>query len=197
MARIQFVAAWMLCGLLPAFEAAPGPLFEVCGRQEYFKGKHGFQSVGRASEHAYKEFRALSRAEQIHPQNDEYFSYILRWEPEDGPPLYLHTAWQRASGGEREGNQVLFQVACPVHTTDTLRVYTLMHSHPTAWGSPGPSWMDLETATRYTNPDGSFRHLYLINNRGQLVAFKAKRSGGQTGRIRHAHPPRRNLDWLD
>jgi hypothetical protein len=50
----------------------------------------------------------------------------------------------------------------------------MMHSHRTgSREGAGPSRVDVATASRYRNPDGTY--LYLINNHGRLIPFKARR----------------------
>lgn len=201
--------ALSLC-LSTLLAAAPSPhghdhgqaLFEASGHDAYFHGKQGFSTLDRAKNHAFKEFQRGCHGGRIDPRRDEYFCYIYTHaHPTLGCTVFLHTAWQPAVYQEQAHGSRVHRVARPYEETGALRVFTLMHSHPTALpGGEGPSRVDVATASRYRNPDGSYRYLYLINNRGRLIPFKARRAvdpGDPTALAALPHKPRPGLDWVD
>jgi len=60
--------------------------------------------------------------------------------------------------------------------------------------------VDLATASTYKNPDGSFRYLYLINNYGKLIQFRARREVNPANPADVATLPLRpkvRTDWID
>lgn len=200
---LKFLSLALTVGVALAAEEVPaapdpGPLFEACGRDFYYHGKQGFPTVERARDHAFKEFKREVAAGRVDPSDREYFTYIFRLRRvKGGPRLFLHTPWVPAEDLGRRGGQHFFQASCPLQPKEDLRIYTMIHSHPTRGVGSGPSWADLATASRYRNKDGSYRHLYLINNLGKLVTFRA-RHPLEAGRA-SARPgqPRRHLDWMD
>lgn len=183
-------------------ERAPGPIFEAAGQDPYYRGKHGFRDVIHAKNHAYREFQREVRAGRIDPSRDEFFTFIYTLEPEDGRPLlFFHAPWAKARFLKRSNGCLQHQVQSPLAEGAGIRIFTLMHSHPTQLpGGLGPSRADVATASKYKNLDGSFRYLYLVNSRGQLVQFKARRDlSPQDAAALSRLPiqPRRAVDWLD
>jgi hypothetical protein len=60
--------------------------------------------------------------------------------------------------------------------------------------------VDVATASRYKEADGTYRYLYLINSRGVLIRFKARRDCDPThpeALARLPLKPKKPLDWLD
>ncbi len=187
----------------PLTAPAPGgSLWEACGQDPYYHAKRGFAGVLQARDHAYREFRREVAAGRIDPSVDEYFTYLCTFEdPGSGRTIFFHTPWLKATFLATADGCHRHQARCPVAETERIRIYTLMHSHPTR--SPegaGPSRVDVATASRFKNADGTYRHLYLINNGGRLLAFKARRDidpGDRAALASLPHRPRRGVDWLD
>ena len=185
---------------LPPAPTDGGPIWRACGQEPYYHCKHGFHGVVAAKDHAYREFRKAEAKGALDPSRDEWFCYIYTLEGPDRP-AFFHSPWQRAAFSGEDAGSLRHHVASPLAETAGLRIYTLMHSHPTRLGNGlGPSRVDVATASKYKNPDGSYRYLYLINSRGHLIQFKARRDiSPHDGAAMRSMPqlPRRSLDWLD
>ncbi len=182
--------------------ADPGPLWRAVGQDPYLHGKAGFRSPSRAVNHAVAEFRKGVRTGHIDPRRDEYFSYIYTFQPpEGGRRVFFHSAWKQAAFEKIEGGSMRHLVERPYAETGAVRVYTFIHSHPThGSGGEGPSRVDVATASRYRRPDGSYRYLYLVNNWGRLVRFKARRDidpQNQAALGMMPVRPRVRQDWID
>jgi len=194
--------ALLLPALLAMTPGPPdgGPIWRACAQDPYFHGKHGFHAVGAARDHAFREFRRAEARGALDPTRDEWFCYIYTLAG-PGQPVFFHSPWRRATFAGEDAGSLRHHVASPLAETAELRIYTLMHSHPTRLGHGlGPSRVDVATASKYKNADGSYRYLYLINSRGHLVQFKARRDiSPQDGAALRSMPqlPRRSVDWLD
>lgn len=201
MAFFNLVLPLLLAGATPSLDPG-GPLFQATGQDPYYHGKTGFATVTQARDHACGEFRQEAHRGRIHPAQGEYFSYIYTLgEPGAGRQLFFHTQWQPAVYVGTDHGSMKFIARRPFTDTDTLRVYSLVHSHP-RWqsGGAGPSRVDVATASQFKNPDGSYRYLYLINNHGRLIQFKARRDidpGDAAALSLMPVRPRAGMDWLD
>ena len=200
-----------LCLVLPVLLARADPpppepgghadlLFEACGRDPYFRGKRGFPDVVRTKDHAYKEFKREVRHGRLDPNRGEFFSYLYTLDL-GHRTLFFHSQWRPAVFEKAEGGSLHHLIQSPLVPTGTLRIYSMMHSHP-AWSAhgAGPSRVDLATASTYRNPDGSFRYLYLINNYGKLIQFRARREVNPADPAAVATLPLRpkvRTDWID
>ena len=198
---MPILALALLLGFEPE-PANPGPIWQAAGRDPYLLGKRGFPKLSRAVGHAVAEFHAAVRQRRIDPSRDEFFSYIYTFQPPGGGRrLFFHSQWRQADYEKTEAGSMRHLIRQPYAENGDVRVYTFIHTHPTGLGGgEGPSRVDVATASRYKRPDGSYRYLYLINNRGQFVRFKARRDtdpgnpaalGGMPVR------PRKRLDWVD
>ena len=181
--------------------ASDGALFEATGGLAYFRGKQGFPDVVHAKDHAYKEFTREVRAGRIDPSRQEFFSYLLTFHPPGSGAVFFHTPWALAEFDKTEHGSSRHLVRRPFAESEVLQYYSLMHSHPTSSREGmGPSRVDVATASRYKNPDGSYRYLYLINNQGRLIQFKARRDidpGDHGALVRMPVKPRLLVDWID
>jgi len=179
-----------------------GPLYEACGQDPYLKGKHGFSTLVQAKDHAYREFQREVRAGRLDPSREEFFTYLYSLRlPEGRGPVYLHSPWRQAAFEKVEHGSRRHLIRRPYAETENLQVDSMMHSHPTgSREGSGPSRVDVATASRYRNPDGSFRYLYLINNHGRLIQFKARREidpGNGAALATMPVRPRVMVDWID
>lgn len=178
-----------------------GPLYEACAQDPYFNGKHGFPTVVQAKNEAFLEFQREVRHGRLDPRHQEFFTYLYTLTLPGHHPVFFHTQWRAAAYLGTDHGSMKHTVIRPYDETDQLRVYSLMHSHPTALkDGAGPSRVDVATASRFKNPDGSYRYLYLINNRGRLVQFKARRDIDPADNAELAKmpvKPRAGVDWLD
>jgi len=182
--------------------ATDSVLFEACGRDPYYKGKRGFHNVDQAKNHAYKEFRSQVGARHIDPSTDEWFCYLYTLRTGDAKgPLFFHSPWRLAVFQKTENGSMRHLVQSPLVPTEDLQVYSMMHSHPTrSHNGAGPSRVDVATASRYKNADGSYRYLYLINNHGSLVPFKARRDidpNDAMSLLSIPVLPKKGQDWID
>ncbi|WP_306600273.1 hypothetical protein [Geothrix sp. 21YS21S-2] len=198
---MPILALALLLGFEPE-PADPGPIWEAAGRDPYLLGKRGFPKVSRAVGHAVAEFHAAVRQRRIDPSRDEFFSYVYTFQPPGGGRrLFFHSQWWQAMYEKTEAGSMRHRVGRPYAENGSVRVYTFIHTHPTGLGgSEGPSRVDVATASRYRRPDGSFRYLYLINNRGTLVRFKARRDidpHNAAALARMPVRPRAGVDWVD
>lgn len=186
---------------VPADPVAGGMLYQSVGQVPYFHGKYGFKSIREAKDHTFKEFKQLVQAGRIDPAKGEYFSYIYTLQPGHGPRRTFHSEWTSASYLKTESGGEQYAIVSPIAESATIRKTTLIHSHPT--GNPngeGPSRMDVALASTYKKADGSYRYLYLINNHGRLLRYKARRTIAPGDRGAVALLPLRpckGKDWLD
>jgi hypothetical protein len=176
-------------------------LFQAVGQDPYFQGKRGFPTIEKATYHAYKEFQREVARGRLDPRTQEYYSYFYTFhEPGAARELFLHTAWRQAVIEGAEDGSVRHSVTRPLVESGVLRVYSMIHSHPTVGQGAGPSRVDVALASRYRNADGTFRHLYLINNFNKLIQFKAVRAvdpGNRTALLAMPAHPRKGVEWLD
>jgi hypothetical protein len=201
MSFLHFVLPLVLAGATPSHDPA-SPLFQASGQDPYYRGKTGFATVALARDHAYREFQREAHRGRIHPAKGEYFSYLYTLDdPGAGKQLFFHTQWQPAVYVGTDHGSMKYIARRPFQDAETLRVYSLMHSHPRGQsGGAGPSRVDVATASQFKNPDGSYRYLYLINNHGRLIQFKARRDidpGDTAALSRLPVRPRAGHDWLD
>lgn len=201
MAFLNLVLPLLLAGVTPA-HPPEGPLYEACGRDPYYHGKTGFPTVTQAKDHAYQEFWREVRHGRIHPARGEYFTYLYTLDaPAGGRTIFFHTPWQAAVYLGTDHGSMKHEVRRPFQDNGELRVFSLMHSHPAGQhGGEGPSRVDVATASQFRNADGTFRLLYLINNHGRLVQFKARRTIDPADNAAlSAMPvrPRPGVDFLD
>lgn len=195
-----------LAALHPHSPEAPkvpgGAIYDACGHDPYFRGKRGFMDVAHAKNHAYKEFKTEARHGRIVTSQGEYFCYIYTLAAEPGKPaVFFHSAWRPAQYQKTENGSERYLVQSPYAETEVVSIYTLCHSHPTGYRTgAGPSREDVATASNYRNPDGTYRYLYLINNRGHLVQFKARRKidpKNKAALLSMPVEPRATMDWMD
>lgn len=180
----------------------PAILYEACGRNPYYLGKGGFRDAHGAALHAYREFRRAVRGGALDPAAGEFFVYVCTLDvPGRDGPLFFHTPWLPARLLGTEHGSRVHAVACPLAPTEHLRIHTLIHSHPYGLkGGEGPSRVDVATASRYKEENGAYRYLYLVNCRGELIKFKARRDiNPADARALRTMPvrPRVAVDWLD
>ena len=179
-----------------------GAIYEATGGPAYFPGKTGFRDVVHAKNHAFKEFHAEVRRGRLHPARGEYFCYLYTLDPGEGRPLvFFHSQWEPAEYVHTAAGSHIHEVRSPLAETGRLRIYSMMHTHPAgSRHGDGPSRVDVATASKYKNPDGSYRYLYLINSHGKLIQFKARRDldpRDPSALASMPHQPRMMLDWLD
>ena len=178
-----------------------GAIFEACGEDPYYRGQQGFPDVVKAKDDAYHEFKREVRSGRIDPAHVEFFSYLCTLRLPGGGLVFFHTRWEPAAFDRTENGSSRHLVRRPFAATEALQYYSLMHSHPTsASHGAGPSRVDVATASRYKNADGTFSYLYLINNHGKLIQFKARRDldpGDRAGLSKMPFKPRLLVDWID
>jgi hypothetical protein len=192
-----------MVALAPPAHDQGGPLYEATGRDPYFQGKLGFHQVSQARDHAFKDFQAEVSGGRIDPSRDEFFSYIYTFQDpgSHAPRIFFHSQWRPAEFERTEAGSIRHLARSPIAETPAIRIYTMIHSHPTALKEgAGPSRVDLATASKYKHPDGRYRYLYLINNRGKLIRFKARRDinpNDPAALSRLPLRPRVTVDWVD
>jgi hypothetical protein len=201
-ARRAGLALLLAAICLQANDHAPDALYEATGREPYYQGKQGFPDVVHTRNHAYKEFQREVKAGRIDPSQEEYFCYLYTLDPGGGRPVrFFHSPWAKAAFEKTENGSMRHRVASPLAEGNGIRIFTLFHSHPTSLqGGQGPSRVDVATASRFKNADGSYRYLYLVNNHGQLVQFKARRDldpHDPAALSTMPVKPRRLVDWFD